>query len=107
MILLGYLFGGPSERRLLKEIQVKMAYRWFPSMCLTEKIPVASTLSQIIIRRLNDSIIFAQIFVPLRGTGPDSGNGGLPHAVHRQHSPERRYGNLQRNVPGERERVTG
>ncbi|MFC0139443.1 transposase, partial [Erwinia mallotivora] len=29
MMLPGYLFGVPSERRLVKEIQVNMAYRWF------------------------------------------------------------------------------
>ncbi|EPJ1399917.1 transposase, partial [Yersinia enterocolitica] len=46
MMLLGYLFGVPSERRLVKEIQVNVAYRWFLRMGLTEKVPDASTLSQ-------------------------------------------------------------
>lgn len=62
MMLLGYLFGVPSERRLVKEIQVNVAYRWFLRMGLTEKVPDASTLSQNRIRRFNDSDIFAQIF---------------------------------------------
>ncbi len=39
MLLLGYLFGIPSERRLAKEIQVNMAYRWFLRIGLTEKVP--------------------------------------------------------------------
>ncbi|WP_147439807.1 transposase, partial [Gibbsiella quercinecans] len=39
MMLLGYLFGIPSERRLVKEIQVNVAYRWFLRMGLTEKVP--------------------------------------------------------------------
>lgn len=62
MMLPGYLFGVPSERRLVKEIQVNVAYRWFLRMGLTEKVPDASTLSQNRIRRFNDSDVFRQIF---------------------------------------------
>ncbi|WP_226373479.1 IS1182 family transposase [Pectobacterium quasiaquaticum] len=62
MMLLGYLFGIPSERRLVKEIQVNVAYRWFLRMGLTEKVPDASTLSQNRIRRFNNSDVFQQIF---------------------------------------------
>ncbi|MGM3189966.1 IS1182 family transposase [Dickeya dadantii subsp. dieffenbachiae] len=62
MMLLGYLFGIPSERRLVKEIQVNVAYRWFLRMGLTEKVPDASTLSQNRLRRFNDSEVFQQIF---------------------------------------------
>lgn len=62
MMLLGYLFGIPSERRLVKEIQVNNAYRWFLRMGLTEKVPDASTLSQNRLRRFNDSEVFQQIF---------------------------------------------
>lgn len=62
MMLLGYLFGVPSERRLVKEIQVNVAYRWFLRMGLTEKVPDASTLSQNRIRRFNDSDVFQHIF---------------------------------------------
>ncbi|WP_407062047.1 IS1182 family transposase [Brenneria tiliae] len=62
MMLLGYLFGIPSERRLVKEIQVNVAYRWFLRMGLTEKVPDASTLSQNRIRRFNHSDVFQQIF---------------------------------------------
>lgn len=62
MMLLGYLFGIPSERRLVKEIQINVAYRWFLRMGLTEKVPDASTLSQNRIRRFNGSDVFQQIF---------------------------------------------
>lgn len=62
MMLLGYLFGVPSERRLVKEIQVNNAYRWFLRMGLTEKVPDASPLSQNRICRFNHSDIFQQIF---------------------------------------------
>ncbi|MCO6517018.1 MAG: transposase [Snodgrassella sp.] len=58
----GYLFGIPSERRLVQEIQVNLAYRWFLGMGLTEKVIDASTLSQNRRRRFNDSEIYQQIF---------------------------------------------
>ncbi|WP_446469153.1 IS1182 family transposase [Xenorhabdus stockiae] len=62
MMLLGYLFGIPSERRLVQEIQVNLAYRWFLRLGLTEKVPDASTLSQNRRRRFNHSDVFQQIF---------------------------------------------
>ncbi|MCS3434287.1 transposase [Klebsiella sp. BIGb0407] len=62
IVLLGYLFGILSERRLMKEIQVNVAYRWFLRMGLTEKVPDDSTLSQNRIRRFNGVDIFQHIF---------------------------------------------
>ncbi len=62
MMLLGYLFGIPSERRLAQEIQVNVAYRWLLRLGLTEKVPDASTLSQNRRRRFNHSEVFQQIF---------------------------------------------
>ncbi|WP_241630491.1 transposase, partial [Rosenbergiella nectarea] len=62
MMLLGYLFGVPSERRLVQEIQVNVAYRWFLRIGLTDKIPDASTLSQNRIRRFNGTDVFQRIF---------------------------------------------
>lgn len=62
ILLLGYIFGVPSERKLIKEIEVNVAYRWFLRMCLTEKVIDASTLSQNRIRRFNGTDIFERIF---------------------------------------------
>lgn len=62
MMLLGYLFGVPSERRLVQEIQVNVAYRWFLRLGLTEKVPDASTLSQNRIRRFNGTDVFQRVF---------------------------------------------
>lgn len=62
IMLLGYLFGIPSERKLVKEIEVNVAYRWFLKMGLTEKVIDASTLSQNRIRRFNGTDIFERIF---------------------------------------------
>lgn len=63
IIFIGYLFGIKSERQLVKEIEVNVAYRWFLQMSLTEKVIHASTLSQNRIRRFNGTDIFEKIFV--------------------------------------------
>ena len=45
-LFIGYLFGIRSERQLVREIEVNVAYRWFLRLRLTEKVFDASTLSQ-------------------------------------------------------------
>lgn len=62
MLFLGYLFGVRSERQLVREIQVNLAYRWFLGFGLTDKIPDASTISQNRRRRFNESTIYQEIF---------------------------------------------
>ena len=62
LIFIGYLFGIRSERQLIREVQVNVAYRWFLGLSLTDKIPDASTLSQNRRRRFNESDIYQQIF---------------------------------------------
>lgn len=46
MLFIGYLFGIRSERRLVQEINVNLAYRWFIGFDLDEKIPDHSVFSQ-------------------------------------------------------------
>lgn len=62
LLLIGYLFGVRSERQLIREVQVNVAYRWFLGLSLTDRIPDASTLSQNRRRRFNDSEVYQQIF---------------------------------------------
>lgn len=62
LLFIGYLFGVRSERQLIREVQVNVAYRWFLGLGLTDKVPDASTLSQNRIRRFNDSPVYQQIF---------------------------------------------
>lgn len=73
MLFLGYLFGIRSERQLVREIQVNVAYRWFLRFNLTDKIPDASTLSQNRRRRFQDSSIYQEIFdeIVLQAMGYD------------------------------------
>ncbi len=62
MLFLGYLFGIRSERRLVEEIKVNVAYRWFLGFTLESKMPDASTISQNRRRRFNQSTVYQEIF---------------------------------------------
>ncbi|MBB4274461.1 transposase [Rhizobium mongolense] len=61
-MFIGYLFGIRSERQLVREIEVNVAYRWFLQMKLTEGVFDASTLSQNRRRRFNDTSVAQDIF---------------------------------------------
>jgi transposase len=62
MLLLGYLYGIRSERKLVQEIQVNVAYRWFLGLTLQDKVPDSSPLSQTRRRRFKESTIYQEIF---------------------------------------------
>lgn len=44
-LLIGFLYGINSERRIEQEIQVNMAYRWFLGLDILDKVPDHSTIS--------------------------------------------------------------
>ena len=46
VLLIGYLYGITSERRLMDEVGVNLAYRWFLGYDLDEDIPEHSVLSK-------------------------------------------------------------
>ena len=62
LLFIGYLFGIRSERQLIREVQVNVAYRWFLGLGLTDKVPDASTLSANRTRRFKESDVYQQIF---------------------------------------------
>ena len=62
MLLIGYLFGIRSERRLVEEVNVNIAYRWFLDYKLTDKIPDASVIWQNRRRRFKNTDIPQRIF---------------------------------------------
>jgi transposase len=61
-LFIGYLFGVRSERQLVREIEVNVAYRWFLGLQLTEPVFDASTLSQNRRRRFNGTTVAQDIF---------------------------------------------
>lgn len=58
MLFIGYLFGIRSERQLIKEIEVNLAYRWFLGYGLQDRIAHHSTISQNRRRRFSQSNIY-------------------------------------------------
>ncbi|WP_258280577.1 IS1182 family transposase [Clostridium sp. CM027] len=62
MLFIGYLFGIKSERQLVKDIEVNVAYRWFLGLSLTDPIPDHSTISQNRRRRFKGTDVFQKIF---------------------------------------------
>ncbi len=62
LLLLGYLYGVRSERQLMREVEVNVAYRWFLGLRLRDQAPDASTLSQNRRRRFTESTIYQEIF---------------------------------------------
>lgn len=61
-LFIGYLFGIRSERQLVREITVNVAYRWFLRLKLTDGVFDASTLSQNRRRRFTDAHVAQDIF---------------------------------------------
>lgn len=61
-LFVGYLFGIRSERQLMREIEVNVAYRWFIGLRLTDKVFDASTFSQNRRRRFDGTDIAQRIF---------------------------------------------
>lgn len=62
MMLIGYLFGIISERRLCQEVHLNLAYRWFCRMNLEDKVPDHSTFSKNRHGRFSRSEIFREMF---------------------------------------------
>jgi len=65
MLLIGFLYGIDSERRLVQDIEVNIAYRWFLGIDLDESVPDHSTISQTRRRKWRGSSIFEDIFTEI------------------------------------------
>jgi transposase len=62
MLLVGYLFGVTSERRLCEEVGMHIGYRWFVGLNMHEKVPDHSTFSKNRHGRFAGGGIFEEIF---------------------------------------------
>lgn len=62
MLLIGYLFGIDSERKLVEDVRYHIAYRWYLGLDLDAPVPNHSTFSQNRRRRYHGTEIFRQIF---------------------------------------------
>ena len=62
MLLVGYLYGIKSERRLEEEVRLNIAYRWFCGFELDAPIPDHSTFSKTRTRKWQQSSLFQKTF---------------------------------------------
>src|SRR5947209_940225 len=62
LLLVGYLYGITSERRLLEEVKMHLAYRWFTRLGFEQEIPDHSTFSKNRLARFRQSGVFREVF---------------------------------------------
>jgi transposase len=65
LLLVGYLYGITSERRLLEEVRMHLAYRWFVRLSLEQEVPDHSTFSKNRHGRFRQSGVFREVFEEL------------------------------------------
>ena len=62
ILLIGYLYGITSERKLVEELRMHLAWRWFTSLGFDQEIPHHSTFSRNRHGRFQESKLFEELF---------------------------------------------
>jgi len=62
ILLIGYLYGVSSERKLVEELRMHLAWRWFTGLGFDQEIPHYSTFSKNRHGRFQESKLFEQLF---------------------------------------------
>jgi transposase len=62
MLLVGYLYGVTSERKLVEELRMHLAWRWFTGLGFDQEIPHHSTFSKNRHGRFQESNLFRELF---------------------------------------------
>ena len=62
ILLIGYLYGITSERKLIEELRMHLAWRWFTGLGFDQEIPHHSTFSKNRHGRFEESKLFQQLF---------------------------------------------
>ena len=62
ILLIGYLYGVTSERKLVEELQMHLAWRWFTGLSFDQEIPHHSTFSKNRHSRFEESNLFQELF---------------------------------------------
>jgi hypothetical protein len=61
-VLIGYLYGISSERKLVEELRMHLAWGWFTGLGFDQEIPHRSTFSKNRHGRFQESKLFEQMF---------------------------------------------
>ncbi|MDQ6734931.1 MAG: IS1182 family transposase [Nitrospirota bacterium] len=62
ILLIGYLYGITSERRLVEDVGMHLAYRWFTGLGFDQEVPHHSTFSKNRHGRFQESPLFLELF---------------------------------------------
>ena len=62
ILLIGYLYGITSERKLVEELRMHLGWRWFTGLGFDQEIPHHSTFSKNRHGRFQESQVFEQLF---------------------------------------------
>lgn len=62
ILLIGYLYGITSERKLVEELRMHLVWRWFTGLGFDQEIPHPSTFSKNRHGRFQESKLFEQLF---------------------------------------------
>jgi len=62
ILLIGYLYGITSERKLVEELQMHLAWRWFTGLSFDQDVPHHSTFSKDRHGRFHESNLFRELF---------------------------------------------
>ncbi len=73
MLLIGYLYGITSERKLVEELRMHLAWRWFTGLGFDQEIPHHSTFSKNRHGRFQESKLFEQLFEEIVARGLAAG----------------------------------
>src|ERR1700740_1335002 len=102
MLLIGYLYGISSERKLVEELRMHLAWRWFTGLGFDQEIPHHSTFSKNRHGRFQESNLFQELFeriveqcmaAGLGGGGQTSVDGSfiMANASHHSRIPREQF----------------
>lgn len=81
MLLVGYLYGVRSERRLCEEVDMNLAYRWFCRLGLDGRVPDHSTFTKNRHGRFRESGLMRELFERVVEQCLCAGLAGTDHVV--------------------------
>jgi transposase len=73
LLLVGYLYGITSERRLMEEVRMHLAYRWFSRLGFEREVPDHSTFTKNRHGRFRGVAVFLEIFEEIVGRCLEAG----------------------------------
>jgi transposase len=62
ILLIGYLYGISSERKLVEDLRMHLSWGWFTGLSFDQEIPHHSTFSKNRHGRFQESKLFEQLF---------------------------------------------